>query len=196
MQLLACSTLFLVEIYDPNKVGKRISWGRSHFIYHYDEREVIKFPTFDVIAWGDNLRARYERDYSVAKQYLGEYMLDTRIVQHPTRNRIATIQPFVSGHYLSKADLGDPSIKQQFDEFIVWHQAMIDAGYEQLDLIGQGGVLQRRLSNIMVTSDKTLRLFDILIGDTFGMVRFQRFALWLRVPVYARQASTIRYLQS
>lgn len=185
-----------METYDPSKVGKCISWGRSHFIYHYGDREVIKFPTFDVIAWGNNLRVRYERDYSVAKQYLGEYMLDTRIVQHPTKNRIATIQPFVSGHYLSKSDLADPAIKKQFDEFITRHQGMMSAGYEQLDLIGQGGVLRRRLSNIMVTPDKKLRLFDILIGDTFGMVRFQRFALWLRVPVYSRQASTIRYFKS
>lgn len=185
-----------METYDPKKVGKRISWGRSHFIYHYGEREVIKFPTFDVLAWGGNLRARYERDYSVAKQYLGEYMLDTRIAQHPTKERIATIQPFVSGHYLSKTDLADPSIKRQFEDFMARHDAMVHAGYEQLDLIGQGGVLRRQLSNIMVTSDKTLRLFDILIGDTFGMVRFQRFALWLRVPVYARQASTIRYFKS
>ena len=185
-----------METYDPAKVGSCISWGRSHFIYHYSEGEVIKFPTFDVIAWGSNLRARYERDYTVAKQYLNDYMLDTRIVQHPQNKRIATIQPFVTGHYLCKADLADAVIKRQFDEFIARHERMVSAGYQQLDLIGQGGVFQRRLSNIMVTSNKTIRLFDILIGDTFGMVHFQRAALWLRMPVYWRQASTIKYLKS
>jgi len=183
-----------VETYDPAKVGPRISWGRSHSVYHYGDSEVIRIPRIEAWVLRD-LKGRLERDMLVCKRYLGEYMLDTRIVRHPDNGAIATIQPYAAGHYLSKEDMRDMEIKRQFKDFLARLDLMIRDGHETIDLMGQGGVLQRKLSNIMVLDDKKLRLFDAVIADTFGL----RFGHWLfnfgkKYLLLRRQNSTIQYL--
>jgi hypothetical protein len=140
--------------------------------------------------------SRFEHDIAACKKYLGEYVLDTRVVQDPASGNVATIQPCITGHYLSKADLADPYIKKQFDDFLERHEAMTRDGYGPVDLIGQGGVLRRRLSNIMVLPDKRIRLFDAVTADLSDIQRGISVARLVKNLVLRRQESTIRYFRS
>ena len=184
-----------MEIYDSAKIGKRIAWGRSHAVYRYGIDEVIKIPRLE--RWlGTRLEDRLQRDISTCREFFGEYFLDTRLVISPDGKTIAAMQPAVTGHYLGKADLADSNIKRQFDDFVARYESMIRAGHAPVDLIGQGGVLRRRLSNVLVTEDKRLKLFDASLLDTKDIewgIPLVRLIIWL---VLKRQVSTIRYLLS
>ena len=188
-----------VETYDPVKVGTRIAWGRSHSVYHYGNGEVIRFPRAERwLKWllrdGLDLRDRFKRDISVCEQYLGNYVLTTRVVESP-KGEIATIQPYIKGCYLSKKELQNEAIKVQFQDMITRYETMLAAGY-LVDLIGQGGVLRRRLSNILVLGDGSLRLFDAGLADMRKIDRapyITRFAIKL---ILKRQRSTLRFLLS
>ena len=188
-----------METYDPTKIGRRIAWGRSHSVYHYGDSEVIRFPRVERwLKWllhdGLVLFDRFKRDISICEQYLGDYFLTTRIVQG-IEGTLATIQPYIRGHYLSKRDLQDESIKLQFQDLVKRYESMLAAGY-LVDLIGQGGVLQRRLSNILVLSDDSLKLFDAGLAD---MRKIDKAPYITRVAIQLilkRQRSTLRFLLS
>ncbi|MBI5456917.1 hypothetical protein HY969_04230 [Candidatus Kaiserbacteria bacterium] len=185
-----------METYDPNKIGSRIAWGRSHSVYRYGENEVIKFPRWQSV-FGTLLFDRVVHDELICRNYFGDYCLDTRVVQAPDGTHRAEIQPFVAGgHYLSKSDLADPVIKQHFDAFTDRYKEFIDTGHSPLDLIGQGGVLWRCLSNVFVLENKDLKIFDITIMDTKGLggwgILFGPVFLYARI----RQRNTLRWLKS
>lgn len=164
-----------METYDPHKIGPRVAWGRSHSVYRYGENEVIKFPRWQSI-FGTRLFDRVLQDESICRHYFGDYCLNTRLVQAPDRTHHAEIQPFVpGGHYLSKDDLADPIIKRQFDELMDRYDAFINTGHSPVDLIGQGGVLRRCLSNVFVLENKNLRIFDVTIMDTRGLGEWAMF---------------------
>ncbi len=184
-----------METYDPEKVGERIAWGRSHTVYRYGESEVIRFPSLEKFL-GSKLQERIERDIALCEKYLGEYVLPTRMAHDPESGRVATIQPYITGHYLSKDDMSDPEIKRQFVDFLALHERMIADGHSPVELIGEHGVFHRRLSNIMVLPDKKLRIFDAFIADYFGVERALPLFRIARKLVLARQASTIRHLLS
>src|SRR3989344_8114686 len=157
-----------VEIYDESKIGRRIARGRSHSVYHYGDNEVIRFPRAERwLEWllrdGLNLRDRFKRDISVCEQYLGNHVLTTRLVES-SKGEIATIQPYIKGHYLSKKDLQNEATKAQFQDMVTRYETMLAAGY-LVDLIGQRGVFERRLSNIFVLPDGNLKLFDAGLAD-------------------------------
>ena len=188
-----------VETYDPVKIGTRIAWGRSHSVYHYGVNEVIRLPRAErLLGWllrdGLDLRDRFMRDISVCEQYLGNYALTTRVVES-SKGEIATIQPYIKGRYLSKNELQNKAIKVQFQDMITRCEKMLAAGY-LVDLIGQGGVLQRRLSNVLVLPDGNLKLFDAGLADMRKIDRapyITRFAITL---ILKRQRSTLRFLLS
>ncbi len=188
-----------VEKYDESKIGRRIAWGRSHSVYHYGETEVIRFPRAERwLAWllrdGLSLRERFTRDISVCEQYLGNYVLTTRVVES-SQGQIATIQPYISGRYFSKNDLQNEAIKAQFQDLIARYETMYAAGY-LVDLIGQGGVLRRRLSNILVLGDNNLKLFDAGLADMRIIDRAPYIIQSATKLILKRQRSTLRYLLS
>ena len=157
-----------VETYDPAKIGTRIALGRSHSVYHYGDTEVIRFPRAErwlrtLLHDKLTLYDRFARDISVCKQYLGDYFLPTRIVQSAT-GELATVQPYIRGHYLSKKDLQNEAIRAKFEDMVTRYETMLATGY-LVDLIGQGGVLRRRLSNVLVLPDGSLKLFDAGLAD-------------------------------
>lgn len=185
-----------METYDPSIIGERIAWGRTHSVYRYGDGEVIRFPRLERWLWGANLQRRYERDIAICRRYFGDYFLDTRIVYDPESGALATIQPYISGRYLSKTDLHDARIRTAFEDFLSRHEALIRDGYAPLDLAGQGGIVRRRLSNVMVLRDRSIRLFDAVILDLGDLTRgrfldprFKDLLIWW-------QNRTIRYLRS
>jgi hypothetical protein len=184
-----------VETYDPAKVGKRIAWGRSHAVYQYGDDEVLKVPRLE--RWlGARLEDRLERDISICREFFGEYFLDTRLVGSPDGKTIAAIQPAIAGHYLRKSDVADFDIKRRLDDFIGRYESMIKAGHAPVDLIGQGGVFRRCLSNVLVLEDKRLKLFDASILDTKDIEWGASTVRLIVFLVLKRQASTLRFLRS
>lgn len=165
-------------------------------MYRYGENEVIKFPRWQFLI-GTQLFDRVVQDEQICRQHFGEYCLDTRVVQTPDGRHQAEIQPYVDGgRYLSKRDLSDPAIRHQFDGLMERYNAFVAAGHAPIDLIGEGGVLRRRLSNVFVLKNKSLKIFDITIMDTRGL------GMWhvLFAPIFfyakARQRNTLHWLTS
>ena len=188
-----------VETYDRAKVGARVAWGRSHSVYRYGESEIIKFPRLEILLkslLGDGLTLpeRFERDIAICEKYLGDIFLSTRIVMD-AKGRIATIQPYVTGRYLSKEDLKDATIKSRFEELVRRYKALQDAGYE-VDLIGHGGVFRRRLSNVFVLGDGSLKLVDATIIDMKKYDSIMYAIQLLGNLILKWQYSTLRYLYS
>ncbi|MFZ2555245.1 MAG: hypothetical protein WAZ27_00245 [Minisyncoccia bacterium] len=188
-----------MEIYDPAKIGTRIAWGRSHSVYHYGDDEVIRFPRAE--RWlkfllGDelNLHERFRRDISVCEQYLGDYVLTTRVTES-SKGEIATIQPHIKGNYLSKEDLQNKAIGAQFQDLVTRYETMLAAGYV-VDLIGQGGVFQRRLSNVLVLGDGSLKLFDAGLADMRIVNKAPYITQFAIKLILKRQRSTLRFLLS
>ena len=187
-----------METYDPTKVGARIARGRSHSVYHYGDAEVIRFPNAE--RWfsfmfhdGLDIHDRLKRDISLCEKYLGDYFLATRLVESPHRE-IATIQPYITGHYLSKKDLQAETTRRHFQEMVRRYETMSTTGYE-VDLIGQGGILRRCLSNVFVLPGGTLKLFDATAVDMKNISN-THVTLLIAKLVLARQRSTIRFLLS
>ena len=188
-----------MELYDPTKVGTCVAWGRSHSVYHYGDNEVIRFPHAE--RWlqfllRDRLKLsdRFKRDITICKQYFGDYFLITRVVESPA-GEVATIQPYITGHYLSKKDLRNDSTKLRFQEMVTRYDRMVAAGYE-VDLIGQGGVLRRRLSNVLVLPDGSLKLFDATVADIRQIEKSTSVAQFIAKLILKRQRSTLRFLLS
>ena len=184
-----------VDSYDPTLIGQRLAWGRSHSVYRYGEHEVIKIPFLEYVMW-PKLQERLERDISASQKYFGEFFLSTRIVEHPKTRAIATIQPFIVGHYLSKEDVRHPAGKQTFEKFMACYDAMYADGVAPLDLVGQGGVLERKLSNVMVLSDGSWKIYDAAILDLFGFEWWNWLARGVIWAVLRRQEGTIQYFRS
>ncbi len=188
-----------MEVYDESKIGGRIAWGRSHSVYHYGNDEVIRFPRAERwLGWllrdGLNLRERFERDISACEQYLGDYALTTRVAEN-SKGKVATIQPYIKGHYLSKEDLRSETIKTQFEDLVVRYEAMLAAGY-LVDLIGQGGVFQRRLSNVLVLPDGRLKLFDGALADMRKIGKAPYITRFATKLILKRQRATLQFLRS
>ena len=75
------------------------------------------------------------------------------------------------------------------------YETMLAAGY-LVDLIGQGGVLQRRLSNILVLPDGSLKLFDAGLADMRKISGSRYIVRLVAKLVLKRQRSTLRFLLS
>lgn len=144
---------------------------------------------------GRKMRDRLERDISVCRKYFDDFFLDTRLVTGPDGN-IATVQPFLNGHYLSKHDMSDPVVQAHFEEFMRRYDAMVRDGNAEIDLVGQGGVFRRRFSNVLVLPSGDLKLFDAAVLDTMGIGIGKTFVRLVITLVLKRQSSTLRFLRS
>lgn len=153
--------------YDKNKIGRCISWGGDHFVYEYDKNKVIKFSVIEFI-YGKDGQARSMHDYSIAKKFFGKYLLETNFVKSQSDKYVASIQDKVIGHYLSKKDLIDDRIRQQFQEIMNCYDLLIRHNHPMIDLIGRGGAFRNFMSNIFVTADKSLVIIDATLLEFNG----------------------------
>lgn len=184
-----------METYDPSKIGACIFARSSHAIYEYGSNEVIKFDRADFVL-GSHAKHRTFHDHAICKEFFGEYLLDTRVARSPNGKRLVDIQPRVVGHYLCKNDLRSPKIREQFKEILECHRRLKDAGYPDVDFVGQGGIFSRRLSNIFVLDDGSLRIIDASLldeGYTDSGI-FKRILRWGIARLIRRQKRTIELL--
>ena len=186
-----------MNFYDEAKIGKLIAWSGDHFVYEYGIGEVIKFSKFDLLLGFEKAKQKYASDYRVCKEYLGKYVLDTEVCISPGGKRVAKIQPKITGRFLYKSDLQDYKIQSQFKELIAGYDAMAAAGYPWLDLIGQHGVWRGCLSNIFVTPEYRLILFDATLFDVKEYPFWQRpFLYYLFLFGRVLQARVLRAFRS
>jgi len=168
-----------MDTYDEKKIGKLIAWIGDHFVYEYDTDKVIKFSKFDFFLGRKKAKEKSNNDYVICKQYFGKYILETRIVSSQDGQRIAKIQQKVSGRFLAVRDLQNEHIKTQFREILQAYDVMRADGRPHLDLIGQKGVWQKCMSNILITKEHHLMIFDATLFDA------REFSLWQRPFMFA-----------
>ena len=164
-------------------------------MYEYGDDEVIKFDRADFLV-GRNAEHREFHDHAICKEFFGEYILDTKLVHSPNGKRLVEIQPRVTGHYLGVVDMKEPQIAAQFKNIVEAYRKLKEAGYPEIDLMGQGGAFSRCLSNIFVLPDGSLRIIDAsLLDDGYVDSWIGKSVIrWLRRRVVKHQTKTIAML--
>ena len=182
----------IINIYYKDKIGQCISWGSDHTVYDYDKDKVIKFSLVDFLI---NSHNKTLDDYATCKRFFGDYLLDTTFARSENHKFFAGIQEKIFGHYLSKEDFINESVKTQFKEISKAYFSMINEGCGEIDLIGSGGVFCSRLSNIFVTSNNQLHIIDSSIlklkGQYLNPVRYV-FLFVIRPIVIWQQSKIIK----
>jgi hypothetical protein len=182
--------------YDKTKIHRLVAWKGDHFVYEYDKDQEIKFSKFDFLMGYKNAKEKSFYDYQTCKKFFGQYLLETKIVTSPNHRHIALIQPRISGRFLKIKDLKNEIIRRQFKEILDGYLAMLKAGNDEVDLIGQDGVFSRCLSNIFITKENKLIIFDATIMDIRRFNFFEKPFLFLLAKFAKwRQDSNLKAFQ-
>ena len=182
-----------MDSYDKTKIGKLIALGGEHLVYEYEGNRVIKFSILYFFL-GSHAYPKATSDYQICKKFFGKYVLDTDIVFSPDKEYLVHIQPRLEGHYLSKKDFENESIRNQFTEIMSGYDALLAEGDPIVDLIGRAGIFYRCLSNILVLNDGTLRIIDATLLDSDGFLKPIFFLI--RMIGMRRQKTTLDYFRS
>ena len=170
-----------MNTYNRDNIGKLISWRGDHFVYEYGEDNVIKFSKFDFLLGFEKAQKIVPEEYTLCKQFFGEYILDSEIVVSDDQKRVALIQRKIVGHCLTRDDLRNEEIRRQFREIAERYSAMVKSGHSEIDLVGHEGVFRifnRCLGNILVTNTGKLVIYDVT------SLNMSRFALFIRPLMY------------
>ena len=162
-----------MDTYRPEKIGKMIAWAGDHFVYEYGADQVIKFSKLDRMMGQEKAGEKSVAEYELCRKYFGDFILETRIVSSPDGRRVAKLQQKISGRFLKKADLSDERVRAQWVELLRCYDQYVASGAPFLDLLGQMGVWRRCLSNIFVTPEHTLILFDATVFTPDDFPRWQ-----------------------
>ena len=99
----------------------------------------------------------------------------------------------IVGRFLTKEDLKDFKVNEQFKEIMASYYALIEAGNEQVDLVGRGGILKKCMSNIFITPEKQLYIIDTTLLEFRGSgIFYPIFLLVLKLAVW-RNNSLIKF---
>jgi len=182
-----------VSVIDKTKIGRLIAWGGEHFVYEYGTDSVIKFSALYFFL-GLQAKEKAIQDYDTCKKFFGEYLLETEIAISANKKHIVQIQPKITGHFLTKNDLGNEYIQKQFQEIVTGYHSMIKTNNTEIDLVGRAGVFRRCLSNIFVTPNNELLIFDATLMEVTGFLTPIIFLI--RTFITWRQNSTIKFFLS
>jgi len=178
---------------DKTKIGRLIAWGGEHIVYEYDTDRVIKFSALYYFL-GSKAKEKATQDYDTCKKFFGKYLLVTEIAVSSNDKHIVHIQPKITGHFLTKKDLENEYIQQQFKEIVKAYNSLIETKNTEIDLIGRGGVFRRCLSNILVTPNNELLIFDATLMEVTGFLK--PIVFLIRTFITWRQNSTIKFFLS
>jgi hypothetical protein len=160
-------------VYDETKVGKKIANGGDRRVYQYGPDNVIKISTWSFLT-GHRLHKKLLHDYEVCKKYLPEFVVTTSDATKRGKGHIE-IQPYIRGEMLMKEHCRNEKVRLQLERIKNAVDQMIKDGYPTMDLIGNRGVLNPWLSNILIDSENKLHIVDttLLEGKTvrpFGYI--------------------------
>lgn len=166
--------MYFVNSYDKTKIGRLVAWKGDHLVYEYNTDKEIKFSKFDFLMGYKKAKDKNIKDYDICKKFFGKYLLETELVTSQNGKRLALIQPKIFGHFLEIRDLQQEIIREQLKEILAGYYAMIKAGNIEIDLVGSGGILCRCMSNIFVTKENKLVIFDATLMDISGFPLLER----------------------
>jgi hypothetical protein len=186
--------MYIMDAYDKSKIGRLIAWGGDHLVYGYGEGYVLKFSFIDSIL-GKAGRAKNDHDYAIAKKYFGEFILDTQFVASANGLWRGKLQKKLTGHALTKKDLERGDVRRQFTEIMSAYKNLLDEGHVEIDLMGRHGIIFRTLSNIFVTSEDKLYIFDTSLLHIDKPLFLRPVMALIRYFAVKRQDSTIKLFQ-
>lgn len=149
-----------IYTYEPDKVGKRISWLGEHSVHLYDHDQVIKFSRLTKLL-GKRELDYVRRDIEIGERYFGEYMVPTRVATLPGGTRPVLLQPFVRGRILRRVDLANPSIAAQYKEIVRRNNTMLEDGHPPIDLMSGLGFLLGVPRNLFLVDNTDVRIIDV-----------------------------------
>lgn len=154
-------------VYDKSKIGKKIASGGDRKVFMYGPDHVIKISSVSFLI-GRKLHNKLVHDYLICKKYLPDFLVDTVDVTPALKRAHVEIQPYIKGEMLQKKHLSSSKVRRQLERIVSGVQRMVADGYPPIDLVGNGGVLTRCLSNIMVDTEENLKVIDatLLEGKT------------------------------
>lgn len=157
--------------YDQNNIGKKIARGGDRTVYWYGKDHVIKFSSIPYLV-GSRMSQKMSRDYTLCKQYFGDYIVDTVLIDEDGGRRHIEIQPYIHGENLHRAHLKIKEIRIQLESIATAMQIMEKDGCAPIDLIGISGFFHMRFCNIFVDEHNQLRIFDttLLEGSSVGFL--------------------------
>ncbi len=161
-----------MNAYDKKKVGKLIAKGGDARVFLYRENKVIKFSTLSRFL-RKRVHEKLVRDYQIAKEYFGEYIVDTEHLLEKEYH--IEIQDFIQGRPLHVEEIEDDErIRKQCDEIRIRMRKMENDGYPPLDLVGNNGLFRSQFGNIFVDSEKQLHIIDVTLleGESLGLIGF------------------------
>ncbi|MEK7530420.1 MAG: hypothetical protein AAB573_00985 [Patescibacteria group bacterium] len=186
-----------MEHYDQSKIGRCISWTGDHNVYAYGTDEVIKFSKFDFFLGYEKTKHKAISDIEICKKFFGTYLLETRVVSSAYERRVALVQKRVAGRFLSKRDLQNSTIVDQFAEIMTAYRRLLAERHAYIDLIGGRGALSGTMSNIFIDDADKLIFFDATIFELTDFHPVWRVFLWpLFTLAYILQRATIKRFES
>lgn len=157
--------------YNKKLIGKIIAFGAENVVYFYNHnREVIKFPAFFSIRYLLGPKRYCEElanGFETLKKYTPQNLNQSQVYfyDQDKKQKYVIIEPFIDGAALTKKDLLDETIKNQFLEIIEAKKSLEEKEKIFIDLFGSWGLLisgRRKISNLLVGKNtKKIYLVDI-----------------------------------
>ena len=141
----------------------------------YGSGKVIKFSKLSFFV-GNKFHNKYINDYRICKKYFGKYIVDVKDVIDLTVAKHIEIQQFIiDGEMLAKKHTEIPYIKEQLINISQILDKMKNDRCPVIDLLGNFGMFNPRLSNIVVDMSHNLKIIDavLMVGRSvmpFGII--------------------------
>lgn len=179
--------------YNKNLIGKFLAIGAENIVYHYNNKDVIKFPTrFSLrYLWDTEKYCReLQNSFQLLKKYLPSHINQSNLYFYKkggTANYVI-IEPFINGKALTPKDLENEEIKTQFSEIIKIKKELEIKENIFLDLFGSWGLWfwgRIKIPNLLIEKNtKKIYLVDIgtaNLNDSRFFIRIiVKFAKWIQ----------------
>lgn len=179
--------------YNKNLIGKFIAIGAENIVYRYNADKVIKFPTRygPRFPWDPEKYCQELQDgFNLLKKYLPNYLNQSQLYFYSEKNKkkYVVIEPLINGKALSKNDLKNKDIKNQFLEIIAAKNQLKIKESLFVDLFGFWGLWisgRWKIPNLLLEKQtKKLYLVDIGTARTndsrFVIRMLIRLAEWIQ----------------
>lgn len=180
--------------FDKKLIGRFLSVGAENVVYYYNNnKEVIKFPTFFSLRYNWNPEEycqEINNGFEILKKYLPQHLNQSNLYFYNKNNKASyvIIEPFIAGKALSKKDLKNQSIKNQFLEIIKAKNIIEKNENIFVDLFGSWGLWfwgRWEIPNLLIEK-QTQKIYLIDIGTAkindsrFIIKTLVKFALWIQ----------------
>jgi hypothetical protein len=154
---------------DPTLLGRRISAGRQHTIFLYDDQYVLKLPNHSLYmsVYGAFTHAIVQRDVDVLNRYLPEHIPRTTVLRSTCdADDYAVLQDYLpTARFLSGADYDAyPTIREQFARIATVNRQLNDDHRLSLDFFGNQSFRQSLLAAALKQRRRAL-LNNLLIVE-------------------------------